>query len=44
MKTIKLSQFGVVISPDEVNAIHDEMKAGIGEPITLDFKDVKGID
>lgn len=44
MKTIKLSQYGIVISPDKVNAIHEEMRAGVGEPITLDFKDVKGID
>ncbi len=45
MKTIQLSNYGVVISPKEVHDIGIAVREGVqaGEAVTLDFKGVKGI-
>ncbi len=45
MKTIQLSNYGVVISPKEVHDIGIAVRKSVqaGEAVTLDFKDVKGI-
>ena len=46
MKTIKLSEYGAILTKNEIDSVNGEMNKGVitGEPVVLDFKDVKGID